>query len=146
MIGNTPRETALFLSQVAADVEGAEVRQGEDPGLCEWIRIPTGRGYVGVWDAEELGEHGLFIQGYDLDFGDGDTDAGAEVTFAGAVDWIHERATVEVAVEIVCRYLEATAERLTRQSHIEQWQLRPEPQQPRLVSRYGCRVRPGQVT
>ncbi len=57
--------------------------------------------------------------------------------FAGAVDWIHERATVEVAVEIVRRYLEATAERLTRQSHIEQWQLQPEPQQPRLVSRYG---------
>jgi hypothetical protein len=148
MIGTSNHETNDFLAQMGSLIPDASVWPGESPGFCHWLRIPTPRGYVGVWDAEQLGEHGLCVQAYDLDpAGDtGGTDPFANVTYAGPVDWICERATVEAAVDTVRRYVDANATRLTRQSHIEQRQLQTHGQQPSLVSRHGCQVHPGQVT
>ncbi len=147
MIGTTNQETNQFLAQMGSLIPGASVWAGESPGFCHWLRISTPRGYVGVWDAEQLGEHGLCVQAYDLDPADdsGVNDPFANVTYAVPVDWICERATVEVAVDTVRRYVDANTVRLTRLSHVEQRQLQTHPQQPSLVSRDGCRVRPGQV-
>ncbi len=66
-------------------IPDASVWAGESPERCHWLRIPTPRGYVGVWDAEQLGAHGLCVQAYDLDPADdsGGTDPSANVTYAG---------------------------------------------------------------
>jgi len=109
MIGTTVTGTALFLARVAAQVEGAQVRPGESPELCEWIRIPTARGYVGVWDAEELGEHGLVIQAYE--FTDPDQQ---DVSFAGEVAFVHERASADETVAAVLGYLAGPSVRRSR--------------------------------
>lgn len=58
MIGTTIRGTGLFLNSVAAQVDGAQVRSGDSPGACPWVRIPTRTGFIGVWDAEELASTG----------------------------------------------------------------------------------------
>lgn len=121
MIGTTIRGTGLFLNAVAAQVDGAHVRSGDFPGACPWVRIPTRTGFIGVWDAEELGEHGLFVQAYDLtptppaDTAGG-VGVGETVTSAGSVAWIHERATVAEGVQAVRAYVEG----YTRQTSIPQ--------------------------
>jgi len=69
MIGTTIRGTSLFLAAVAAQVEDCEVRPGEPQGAYDWICIPTPHGHVEVFDAEEVGEHGLVIRTYTLDDG-----------------------------------------------------------------------------
>jgi len=108
---------------------------------------PVGSGHHGVGG----GRQGLVVervgQAYDLDPADdsGGTDPFANVTYAGPVDWICERATIDVAVHTVRRYVDANAVRITRQSHIEQRQVQTHPQQPSLISRHGCRVRPRHI-
>ncbi len=67
MIGTSNQETNHFLAQMGSLIPDASVWAGESPGFCHWLRIATPYGYVGVWDAEQLGEHGLFVQAYDLD-------------------------------------------------------------------------------
>lgn len=98
MIGTTIRGTSLFLAAVAAQIGAAEVRPGEEPGLCDFLRIPTVDGHVEVWDAEEIGEHGLAIRTYE-------PGVGAPPIGVGDSGWICERATVEDAVEAIRRHV-----------------------------------------
>lgn len=102
MIGTTIRGTSLFLAAVAAQVEDCEVRPGEPQGACDWICIPTPHGHVEVFDAEEVGEHGLVIRTYTLDDG--------HPTGHGRGGWISERATVEEAVQAIRRYVRETSD------------------------------------
>ncbi len=76
MIGTTHEQTRDFLQAIAAQIDSALTCAGESPGLCHWLRIDTPRGFVGVWDTQELGERGLVIQAYELD-------QDQEVTYAG---------------------------------------------------------------
>ncbi len=144
MMGTSNQDTNQFLAQMCALITDASVWPGDSPGLSHWLRIPTTHGFVGVWDAEQLGEHGLFVQAYTTD-ASAQNDPFANVTYSGPIDWICDRATIEVAVETVCRYLVANTVRTTGRSHIEQRQLQTHPQQPRLICRDGSRVGPGQV-
>jgi len=66
MIGTTIRGTSLFLAAVAAQIESAQVQPGAESGLSDWVRVPTPHGHVELWDAEEVGEHGLAIQTYQV--------------------------------------------------------------------------------
>lgn len=136
MIGTTKEETRIYLEALAARIDGASTFEGESPGFCVWLRIATPPGFVGVWDAEELGEHGLFVQAYEMDDNE-------DVTFAGELDWISDRACVEDAVAVVRRYLAGPS---VRRSPVEQGQLQAEPQQPGLLGGHRCRVGFGQVT
>lgn len=102
MIGTTIRGTSLFLAAVAAQVEDCEVRPGEPQGAYDWICIPTPHGHVEVFDAEEVGEHGLVIRTYTLDDG--------HPTGHGRGGWISERATVEEAVQAIRRYVRETSD------------------------------------
>ncbi len=108
MIGNTNQDTNHFLARTSDLIKDASVWPGDSPGLCHWLRIPTQYGFVGVWDAEQLGEHGLFVQAYALDATDvsGQNDPFANVTYTGPVDWICDRATLEVAAATVRWYLD----------------------------------------
>ena len=78
---------------MAPSIDGAAPLQGDAPGSCQWLRVPIPRGHVGVWDAEQFGEHGLAVQAYE--FTDVDEN---DVIYAGEVAWIGERAPVEEAV------------------------------------------------
>ena len=102
MIGTTLAETLAYLNAIAMYVPGAVACPGEFPGVCEWVRIPTRRGFVAVWDADELGEHGLAVQAFELDR-DGD------VTYAGPIAWVWERAPFAQALAIVRDYLASPA-------------------------------------
>ena len=68
-----------------------------------------------MWDAEELGEHGLAVQAYE--FADADEN---DVTYARQVAWIGERASVRDAVAVIRRYL---ASANARGLQVEQRQL-----------------------
>ncbi len=136
MIGATHEQTRLYLAAVAAQIEGAVVCAGEAAGLCAWLRIPTVAGFVGVWDAEELGEHGLVVQAYELDDNE-------EVTHAGDVAWVCERAPVQEAVTVIRRYLDSLDGPAERRSRLEQGQLQTQAQQPDLLSGHGCGLSPG---
>jgi len=99
MIGTTIRGTSLFLAAVAAQIESAQVQPGAESGLSDWVRVPTPHGHVEVWDAEEVGEHGLANQTYQV------RDGGQPIS-VGDLDWICERASVEEAVEVIGCYLD----------------------------------------
>ena len=99
MIGTTIRGTSLFLAAVAAQIESAQVQPGAESGLSDWVRVPTPHGHVEVWDAEEVGEHGLAIQTYQV------RDGGQPIS-VGDLGWICERASVEEAVEVIGCYLD----------------------------------------
>ena len=62
MIGTTREQTRQHLQAVAAQIGTATLLPGDSRGFCDWLRIPIPGGHVGVWDAEELGEHGLAVQ------------------------------------------------------------------------------------
>jgi len=83
MIGTTIRGTSLFLAAVAAQIESAQVQPGAESGLSDWVRVPTPHGHVEVWDAEEVGEHGLANQTYQVRDGGQPT---ASKTSAGSVN------------------------------------------------------------
>ena len=137
MIGTTREQTRQHLQAVAAQIGAATLLPGDSPGFRDWLRIPIPGGHVGVGDAEELGEHGLAVQAYE--FADADEN---DVTYAGQVAWIGERAPVRDAVAVSRRYL-ATAN--ARGSQVEQRQLSAQPQQPGLLRSDGGRVGSGQV-
>ncbi len=116
MIGGSNEHTRLYLEAVAPSIDGAAPLQGDAPGSCQWLRVPIPRGHVGVWDAEQFGEHGLAVQAYE--FTDVDEN---DVIYAGEVAWIGERAPVEEAVAVIRRYL--AGPQVIRGSHVEQRQL-----------------------
>ncbi len=62
MIGTTIERTSRFLAAVAAQIESAQVQPGATSVFSDWVRIATPHGHVEVWDAEEVGEHGVAIE------------------------------------------------------------------------------------
>ena len=64
-----------------AHVPGAVTCPLELPGLCHWLLISAPGGFVAVWDAQELGEHGLAVQAFELDNGE-------QLTNAGHIAWV----------------------------------------------------------
>ena len=154
MIGSTNAETNAFLDQLAADLIGSETFGGVSPGFCHWLRIPVTGGYVGVWDAEEVGERGLLVQALEHV----NQDEADDVTFAREMVLVCEHADVPTTLAIIRDYLAgpSVAGRPGVESagspvgspvgtQVEQRQLQPQPQQPGLVRRYGCRVRPRHI-
>jgi hypothetical protein len=143
VIGSTASATDQFLAAVAAQVESATVHPGDTPASCTWIRIPIRDGFVGVWDAEELGEHGVYVQAWTPepllpqwiwpDLGDGP--AGPRrcgeftLTPVDAPAFICERATVDEAVKLIRRYLQRIDRRwdymATGQATVRELQMQP---------------------
>jgi hypothetical protein len=98
MTGTTLTDPYIHLHAISLFLHGAVSCPGEFPGLCEWVRIPTRRGFVAVYDAQELGEHGFAVQAFQLDR-DGD------VTFSGPIAWVSEHAPAPQALAIIRDYL-----------------------------------------
>ncbi len=154
MVFSSPVRAHRFLEDVAAqlaDVEGVTVQDGDYPGRMPWLWIPTVNGHIGLGDGAEFGERGVFMQAYE--FADPDEN---EVVFVGDLTRVCEGGEVAETVAMARSYLAGPSvagrhelrdlwRQLDAALQVEQRQLQPKPQQPRLVSRYGSRVLPRQV-
>ena len=146
-----PWRVRYFLEQVAQalgdeGIAGVTVEHDGLPHTSPWVRIPTATGHVAVWDGAELGEHGVFIQAYELA-----GPFGTEVDFAGDITRVIEGGGVGETVALTRSYLAGRDElrdlrrRLDKALAVEERQLKPEPQQPSLVRRDGGRVGPREI-
>jgi len=96
-IGTTIERTSLFLAAIAAQIEYAQVQPGATSVFSDWVRIATPHGYVEVWHVEEVAEHGLAIQTYQVR-------DGGQLISVGDLGWICEGASVGEAVEVIGGY------------------------------------------